>query len=123
MNDLIYSQRWPTPWERVQSLLGCLEHLQTQFKEAIARLLGGSVAKVVRDLVRFLLGNGPESARRENDGWSGEDEHEQEESLWNARRDYQPQDAPEGQGWLSSLVAFVLSCLVPITAWAGSLIA
>src|SRR5262249_47375496 len=131
MNDLIYTQRWPTPWERVQSLLACLEYLQTQFKEAIARTLGGSVARAVRDLARFLLGNGPGTAPREDeggwrgdDGWPREDEEEREQGgLWEERAARRQQDAPGGEGWLSSLVALLLSWLAPLTAWAGTLLA
>src|SRR5215813_11311326 len=113
MNDMTYSQRWPTPWERVQSLLGCLEHLQTQFKEAIARLLGGSVAKAVRDFVRFLLGNGPETASREDDGsqgedgWRREDEEREQEGLWDERHEHHTEEAPAEQNWLSSLAALL----------------
>jgi hypothetical protein len=129
MYHMTHGRQWPTPWQRMQSLLGCLEHLQSQFKNAIASLVGGSVAKAVRDFVRFLLGNGPDIARREDDGLHGEDgwqregEGREQESLWDERPEYQQQDESEEQGWLSSLVALVLSCIAPITAWAGSLLA
>jgi hypothetical protein len=121
MNDLIYPQRWPTAWERVRSLLGCLEYLQTQFKEAIARTLGGSVAKAVRDLARFLLGNGPEALSQDDeDGWPREER--EQEGLWDERHEHQTQDAHQGESWLPWLLALLMSWLAPITSWAGTLL-
>ena len=56
MNDVMDARAGPALTGSLESLLACLDALRERFKDAVARLVGGSAARAVAGLVRLLLG-------------------------------------------------------------------
>jgi hypothetical protein len=124
MHGMMMPRDGPTLSERAEALLDGLEGLRGQFKDGIARVVGGSVAQAVRDWVRSLLGGGRatrdvcEMDDEGRPGWGGlwgEDEAE-EEPMVGARGMGLAVDA-----WVPQWLGWCLVALAPIAAWLVSL--
>jgi hypothetical protein len=111
----------------LESLLTCLDSLREQFKDAVARVIGGSAAKALARLVRRLLGcheveggldwYGGASDRDDYRRWGDEDDE-----------DYLAVPRPGASrpptllGGITAGLLALLSWLAPLASWAGTLI-
>jgi hypothetical protein len=103
--------------DHAMALVEGLQHLRLRFQDAVARLVGGSVAGAVAGLLRRLLG-WPQQTREDEEGhpqrssgWGGDDGQFQDEAEEGLLGGWPMPLAPAGLlwRWLSGLAAWLMA--------------
>src|SRR4051794_20634006 len=113
MNDLMDARAGPAlPLAgTLGSLLACLDALRERFKDAVARLVGGSAARAVAGIVRLVLGTDPGEGE-DDEGYAAGDGrgrrwHEDDEDRSHAPRPADSGKAPLLATFAAGLAAFL----------------